>query len=64
MRCNASNPCTNIVFDNVQHNGIFSDFKNGFITENAYGTVINSYPNPNLGTNSTTAQIEAVSEIY
>lgn len=31
VRCNETNPCTNIVFENVNHGGIFEEFKNGFI---------------------------------
>ena len=53
IRCDAQNPCTNINFENVKHDGFFSDFKNGFITENAYGSVVNSYPDPHINSNST-----------
>lgn len=57
VRCNATNPCTNINFENVRHDGFFASQKNGFITENVYGTVINSHPDPHFNTNSTAAEI-------
>lgn len=64
VRCNASNPCTDIHFENVKHDGFISDFKNGFITENAYGSVIDSYPDPHINTNSTQEEIEQIGEVY
>jgi hypothetical protein len=65
VRCNATNPCTNINFENVNHDGFFSDFKdNSWITENVYGSVINSHPNPHFNTSSTSQEIDQVSEIY
>ena len=50
VRCNETNPCTDIVFDNVHIDGLFSQFKYGFITENVYGQSINSYPDPGFNT--------------
>lgn len=64
IRCNETNPCTGINFENVKHDGFFKDFKNGYITEHAYGTAINSYPDPHLGRSSTPAEIDDISEIY
>jgi len=64
IRCNETNPCTGINFENVTHDGFFSDFKNGFITENAYGTVVNSYPDPHINRNSTEEEINSISEVY
>ena len=46
IRCNETNPCTGFVFDNVNVSGWFSDYGMGYITENVYGTSINSFPDP------------------
>ena len=47
IRCNASNPCTGIVFDNVTHEAAVTKiFKWGYIVENVYGQQINAFPNP------------------
>ena len=64
VRCNESNPCTEINFENVKHDGLFSEFKYGFITENVYGSVIDSYPTPIFNTSSTPKEIEAVAIAY
>jgi polygalacturonase len=44
IRCNQSNPCTNLEFTNVQFHGLQSYL--GFITEHAHGVVTNSFPVP------------------
>ena len=46
VRCNETNPCQDITFDNVQMDGWFTNFGLGYISENIYGTVTNSYPVP------------------
>ncbi len=46
IRCNATNPCTDFTFENVHMNAWYNNKDLGFITENVYGTVINSYPDP------------------
>jgi hypothetical protein len=46
IRCNETNPCTGFVFDNVNVTGWFNDYNLGYVTENVYGTSINSYPDP------------------
>mmetsp|Transcript_7260 Transcript_7260/g.5528 ORF Transcript_7260/g.5528 Transcript_7260/m.5528 type:complete len:197 (+) Transcript_7260:828-1418(+) len=46
IRCNETNPCTGFTFDNVHMNAWYTDTDHGFITENVYGTVIDSYPDP------------------
>ena len=49
IRCNATNPCTSINFENVQMKSFLWDMVgSGFITENAYGKSIGSYPDPGL----------------
>lgn len=51
VRCNSTNACHGIVFDNVvSHNGWWQAMNWTYITEYAHGTVINnSYPVPALG---------------
>ncbi len=46
IRCNATNPCRDFVFDNVFVSGWFTYFDYGYITENVIGTEINSFPSP------------------
>lgn len=47
IRCNVTNPCTNIVFENVQMKSFLWDMVgNGFITEYAYGKSTGSFPDP------------------
>jgi hypothetical protein len=48
IRCNETNPCTGFVFENVQMDGWTNNLGLGFITENVYGTVVNSYPAPDF----------------
>ena len=48
VRCNASNPCQNINFENVQLSGWWRDLNWTFISEYAHGSVVNSYPDPLL----------------
>lgn len=50
IRCNETNPCTDINFENVHYRG-FMNWKAldyGFITENVFGSVVNSYPDPHF----------------
>jgi polygalacturonase len=52
MRCNASNPCTNFVMEDVKMTSKFWDFLHkGFIQENVVGTATNVFPDPKFGTN-------------
>lgn len=46
IRCNETNPCHGFVFENVQMNAWYDKVGKGFITENVFGEVINSYPDP------------------
>lgn len=46
IRCNETNPCEDFTFDNVHMDGWYNKYGLGFITENVYGTVINSFPDP------------------
>jgi polygalacturonase len=48
IRCNETNPCTGINFENVQMDGWFNNVGIGYIVENAYGSVVNSYPEPDI----------------
>jgi hypothetical protein len=48
IRCNETNPCRDITFDNVKVTGWFTLLDYGYITENAYGTSSWSLPNPGL----------------
>ena len=50
VRCNASNPCKNFVFENVQATGLLQRF--GYICENVQATNINSHPIPCPGVTS------------
>eukprot|EP00347_Sterkiella_histriomuscorum_P020779 403336490 len=58
VRCNATNPCTDINFENVHIDGLFSDFKYGFIVENVYGKVVNTYPDPGFNQTHTITNAE------
>ena len=49
IRCNATNPCTNFVWDNVKIHGWWRILGLGFITENTFGNVTNSHPEPKIG---------------
>lgn len=51
IRCNETNPCRDITFDNVRVTGWFTLLNYGYITQNAIGTSTWSFPNP--GFNST-----------
>ena len=46
IRCNVTNPCRDINFENVQMKGWFNQLNLGFITEYVMGTAINSKPEP------------------
>mmetsp|Transcript_15723 Transcript_15723/g.26505 ORF Transcript_15723/g.26505 Transcript_15723/m.26505 type:complete len:420 (-) Transcript_15723:68-1327(-) len=52
IRCNATNPCHNINLDNVNIKGWWEGMKWSFISEYAYGSVNNTYPDPRLGQQS------------
>ena len=51
IRCDPTNPCQDINFINVNHYGFWRWFGPGFYTQNAYGLVKNSYPDPNIQRN-------------
>jgi hypothetical protein len=60
IRCNETNPCTDFTFENVQMKGWFNYLNKGFITENVYGTVINSHPDPHFKlANQTSSEINS-----
>ena len=42
-------PCTGFVFDNVKHHSWWSVLGWNYFTENVYGTVTNSKPEPDFG---------------
>jgi hypothetical protein len=45
MRCNETNPCKNITFDNVQARGwLIGKKKKGYVCEHISGERTNSYP--------------------
>ena len=46
VRCNESNPCTDMNFENVNIDGWWKEMGWGFITEYAHGTVENVTPAP------------------
>lgn len=48
VRCNSTNPCSGINFENVQMEGWFNSAGLGYIVENAYGSVVNSFPVPDI----------------
>ena len=48
VRCNKTNPCQGIVFDNVNIDTWYNNLEFGYITEFAYGDTIDSYPKPAL----------------
>ena len=64
IRCNETNPCTDFTFDNVKHDGFFSEFKYGFITENVYGIVKDSYPAPAFNQTSSMEMVDYVADMY
>ena len=49
IRCNESNPCTGINFENVNIEGWWEKMEWSFISEYSYGTVVNTHPDPKLG---------------
>ena len=52
IRCNETNACHNIEFDNVQSHGWWESLGWGYITEYTYGSNKNSYPVPELSRDS------------
>ena len=46
IRCNATNPCTDINFENVNMTAWWDDMEWSFITEYASGSVENTFPRP------------------
>jgi hypothetical protein len=46
IRCNETNPCYDFTFDNVHMDAWYNNYNKTFHTENVYGTVINSFPDP------------------
>ena len=52
MRCNASNPCEDINFIDVNVTGWWKDMNWTFISEYAHGSSVNSYPDPFIGPQS------------
>jgi len=52
LRCNETNPCTGMVFEDVHITGWWDSLLgrllgvNNFITENMEGSVVRSHPNP------------------
>ena len=58
IRCNASNPCTGLVFDNVNMSGWLIHKNHGYITENVEGLVINSTPDPHFNASTSNYEIE------
>jgi hypothetical protein len=46
IRCNETNPCHGINFENVNSHGIWKYLGWNFIVEHAYGTVTESSPRP------------------
>ena len=47
IRCNETNPCTNMIFQNVNASGSWWRWLHlGYIVENVYGTVVYSDPIP------------------
>ena len=49
IRCNESNPCTGMNFENVNIEGWWEKMEWSFISEYSYGNVINTHPDPKLG---------------
>ena len=49
IRCNESNPCTGINFENVNIEGWWSELGLGFVTEYAYGNSTSAVPDPGFG---------------
>jgi hypothetical protein len=48
IRCNETNPCSDIKFENVYMTGWFTALGLGYITEYAVGSSHNVYPDPGL----------------
>jgi hypothetical protein len=46
IRCNETNPCRDIYFENVDATGWFTLLNYGYITENALGSQWLSFPSP------------------
>ena len=59
IRCNQTNACYDINFENVNITGWWEAMNWGFITEFAHGTAVNTYPDPQLG-----APSERVFELF
>jgi len=62
IRCNETNPCTGINFENVHVSGWWSFFKLNFIVEQATGSVVNSVPIPAL--NGESQMTDPLSTLY
>jgi hypothetical protein len=52
IRFNETNPVQGLSFENVQIHGWWESMNLGFITEYAYGTTSNVYPDPGFGKKS------------
>jgi hypothetical protein len=65
IRCNVTNTCKDINFDNVKIDGWWTDMKWSFISEYANGSVVNSYPDPMLGVQSERVfQLETIPHFF
>ena len=53
IRCNETNPCTNLNFENVDIRGWWEEMEWGFITEFAHGNSKNTFPDPQFGSRKT-----------
>lgn len=52
LRCNETNPCTNIVFENVDvRSSVWDTLHESYITENVHGTATGSFPHPSFNSN-------------
>lgn len=49
IRCNETNTCKDINFEDVNIKGWWEDMGWGWISEWSYGTAVNTYPDPYLG---------------
>jgi len=59
IRCNATNPCTGIHFENVYATGWFTPLNIGYITENVVGTSRYVWPDPGFNKTLPTLTNEA-----
>lgn len=48
VRCNATHPCTEMVFDNVKADGWWRHIRANYFVDYAYGEVKNSSPKPRM----------------